>query len=69
MHTRNKDHYPQQVSMREKLRSSHWKNNKFLKCLLNIFKSAYVIKLHPNFTRSYNGGNEIALKFILRKVL
>jgi hypothetical protein len=54
MRTRNKDHYPQQVSMREKLRPSHWKNHKFLKCLLNIFKSTYVIKLYTNFTRSYN---------------
>lgn len=69
MRKRNKDNYPQQVSTSEKLGPSHWKNNKFLKCLLNIFKSTYVIKLHPNFTRRYNRWNKIALKLILRKAL
>lgn len=69
MHTRNNNHYPQQISMREKLWPSHWKNNEFIKCLFHIFKSTYVIKLHPNFTRRYYSWNEIALKLILCKIL
>lgn len=69
MHTRNRNQYPQQVSMREKLGPSHWKNDKIIKCLLYIFKSTYVIKLHPNFTRRYYRWNEIALELILCKVL
>lgn len=61
--------YSQKISMGKQLRPPHRKNDKFIQCTLDIFKSAYIIELYTNFTRRDHCRNKVFLIVILSKVL